>query len=94
MRQEYVRPQWIRGMFGDMLFFPGGHVPVGMCDTEEIEKHLKEQGVEYTKLSRRAYEMLKRWMVEKDPDRVVMTNRDEDLKVIHRLLDLLEVKPK
>jgi len=37
-----------------------------------------------------AYWRLKEWMLENDPDRILRTDREEDLKIIHRLLDVLD----
>ena len=41
-------------------------------------------------LTRYAYDDLKNWMAENDPHGVIRTDRKEDLKIIHRLLDVIE----
>jgi hypothetical protein len=41
-------------------------------------------------IPRYAYEQLKQWMVLNDPDGVIRTDRREDLKIIHQILDIME----
>ena len=41
-------------------------------------------------LSRRQYEMLKNWMVDNNPHGVIRTDRKEDLKIIHKTLDIIQ----
>jgi len=85
--KEYVNPQWMRNAFHDLIYFPGGDLEVGAFDTEEA---CKEAGIELIRIPWRAYMILKEWMLIHDPDRVVVSNREEDLKLIHRLLDIQE----
>ena len=41
-------------------------------------------------IGRRQYEMLKDWMVDNDPHGVIRTDRKEDLKIIHKTLDIIQ----
>ena len=41
-------------------------------------------------IPRHLYEDLKDWMVKNDPHGVIRTDRKEDLKIIHRLIDVHE----
>jgi len=41
-------------------------------------------------MPRYIYDDLKKWMVENDPHGVIRTDRKEDLKIIHRLFDIIE----
>lgn len=41
-------------------------------------------------IPREAYDELKDWMADNDPHGVIRTDRKEDLKIIHRLLDVQE----
>ena len=42
------------------------------------------------RMDRIAYDFLKRWMVENDPHGVIRTDRREDLKIIHKTLDIIQ----
>ena len=85
--KEHVNAMWWSNKFGDLVYFPGGELESGALDTE---KACKEAGIELIIIPWRAYMGLKDWMLENDRDRVVISNREEDLKVIHRLLDIQE----
>jgi len=87
---EYCKPRWYRTVFGDMVWFPGGNIPVGIVGGQELEDFMEENDMEWVKLPWRAYALLKDWMLENDQDRIIVSNREEDLKVIHRLLDIQE----
>jgi len=49
-----------------------------------------EKLIEKVAMSREDYEDLKEWMKDNDPYGQFVTDRKEDLKIIHRLLDIQE----
>jgi hypothetical protein len=85
--KEYCKPQWFRNSVHDLIYFPGGELEAGLLDTEEA---CKAAGIELVVVPWRAYTDLKEWMLKHDPDRIVASNRDEDLKLINRLVDIIE----
>ena len=79
--KDFVRAQWFRDGTGDMKFFKGGELESGALMTE-IPADIV--------IPWRDYYLLKQWMIENEVDGVVKTDRNEDLKIIHRLLDVVE----
>jgi len=79
--RSWVNAQWFRDASGSMKFFKGGELDEGALMTE-IPADIV--------IPWRAYYLLKEWMIENDADRIVHTNRDEDLKIIHRTLDIIQ----
>ena len=72
---------WIRGDMGELRFYRAQEMKEGAW-SNDVEPDIV--------IGWRDYYLLKRWMIENDKDSIVHTNRDEDLKVIHRLLDIVQ----
>lgn len=77
----WQKPFWRRDIPNRRLcFYPGGMGEEGALIDDDL----------FTCIPFDAYEHLKQWMKENDPYGVIRTDRVEDLKIIHRLLDLME----
>ena len=79
--KSFVRAQWFRDATGTMKFFKGGELEEAALMTE-IPADIV--------IPWRDFYLLKQWMIENEVDGVVKTDRNEDLKIIHRLLDVVE----
>ena len=70
---------WYRDFARDSLCYKqGGYHEEGMAVKPDLV------------LPMEAYLELKQWMIENDADGVIRTDRKEDLKLIHRLVDIIE----
>ena len=79
MTKMWCKSFWYKDYARDGLCFKyGGYLEEG----EIIEPDLV--------LPAMAYVELKQWMIENDADGVIRTDRKEDLKLIHRLVDIIE----
>lgn len=77
-------PTWFRdASTQSMKFFKGGELEEVALMTE-LEAEIV--------IPWRAYHTLKQWIIENDADGVIKTDRTEDLKIIHRLLDVVETQ--
>lgn len=79
--KNWVRAQWFRDGTGTMKFFKGGDLEEGALMTE-IPADIV--------IPWRDFYLLKQWMIENEVDGVVKTDRNEDLKIIHRTLDIIQ----
>lgn len=79
---KYLRKaHWYKNLMSQCLeYYPEAYVEEGTMDKEEPA----------VRIPMPAYWKLKEWMLENDPDRILRTDREEDLKIIHRLLDIME----
>ena len=82
MTKVWFKPRWFRDVSRDCLTFVRG----GLW---EEGSEIKDE--DCIRIPTEAYLYLREWMIENDVG-VVKTDRTEDLKIIHRLIDLLEVK--
>lgn len=79
--KEFVPARWFRNYTtGDYVYWPGGSLDVG----EEPPKDV------LIFIPRRAVEVLKEYLLKEEPEGLLHTDRTEDLKIIHRLLDILK----
>ncbi len=81
MTEFWWKGGWIRDAMGNLRFFKAQMMTEGAWASDQEADIMVDW---------RAYCLLKEWMIENDMDRIVHTNRDEDLKIIHRTLDIVQ----
>jgi hypothetical protein len=82
--KEYVKPAWYKDISRQQIcYFAGGMYEVGTLIEDKPE----------IVINRLAYEELLDF-IRKNEHGILSTDRTEDLKIIHRLLDVLEREAK
>ncbi len=89
MKEKVIRTEWYpggwqkRGYMGEVWFIPAGNYEIGaLFYGDDVPKGT-------VKLSGREYYMLKEFIAHEDPNGIIHTDRSEDLKIIHKLMDIL-----
>jgi len=83
MGKVWYEGGWIRDNIGNLRLYRA----------QEIETASSIYDIEPDVLiTWRDYIMLRNWILENDKDGIVHSDRDEDLKIIHRLIDFMEKK--